>query len=116
MILAGGRIDSWKDCLADGARPEGMKFSGADTLIVSDTESYSTVVEFPSNAGVESATLLAVQKWTRTSQKDSWKLDLHQTIPWSPENKAQGTLRCDCRGCVALTRSPERRTFGGIVG
>jgi hypothetical protein len=32
------------------------------------------------------------------------------------EAKARGTLRCDCRGCVALTRTPERRTFGGMIG
>jgi hypothetical protein len=93
-----------------------MKVSGADTVLVSETEAYSTVIEFPPNAGIDSATLLAVQRWTRDSGESDWKLDLHQTIPWSPEAKAQGTLLCDCRGCVALTRGPERRTFGGIIG
>lgn len=93
-----------------------MKVSGADSVIVSDTEAYTTVIEFPPNTGIDSATLLAIQRWSRSSRDDSWKLDLHQTIPWSPETKAQGKLRCDCRGCVALTRGPERRTFGGIIG
>jgi hypothetical protein len=117
VISAGGRIDSWKDCLVEGARPQGMKISGVDGLIVSDTEAYTTVIEFPANVvGMETATLLAVQKWIRESNQDPWKLYLHQTIPWSPETKAQGTLRCDCRGCVALTRGPERRTLGGLIG
>jgi hypothetical protein len=113
---AGGRTDSWKECLADGARPSGMKVSGADVTVISDTEAYTTIVEFPANTGMDSASLLAVQKWTRDSHKDPWKLQLHQTIPWSLETKAQGTLRCDCRGCVALTRGNERRTFGGVIG
>jgi len=93
-----------------------MKVSGADSVVVSDTEAYTTVVEFPPNAGIDSATLLAQQRWTRPSRNDAWKLELHQTIPWSTETTAQGTLRCDRRGCVALTRAPERRTFGGIIG
>lgn len=93
-----------------------MKVSGADALVVSDTEAYSSVIEFPANTGVDSATLLAVQKWARTSGTADWKLQLHQTIPWNADARAQGTLRCDCRGCVALTRTAERRTFGGIVG
>jgi hypothetical protein len=115
VISAGGRLDSWKDCLADGARPEGMMISGVDSIVLSDTVAYTTVIEFPANAGIDSATLLAVQQWTRQTITDDWKLELHQTIPWSSETRAQGTLRCDCRGCVALTRGPERRTFGGII-
>lgn len=116
VIEGGGRIDSWADCLAEGARPEDMQISGADSFMVSDIEAYTTTIEFPANAGFDSATLLAVQKWTRKSKTDDWKLSLHETIPWCPETKAQGTLRCDCRGCVALTRGPERRTFGGVIG
>lgn len=116
VLESGGRIDSWKECLAEGARPSNMKISGVDATVLSDTEAYTTVVEFPANTGMDSATLLAVQHWTRTSTEKAWTLDLHQTIPWSLEAKAQGTLRCDCRGCVALTRSRERRTFGGVIG
>lgn len=116
VTTAGGRIDSWNNCLAEGARPSDMKVSGADATIFSDTEAYTTVVEFPANTGFDSASLLAVQKWTRDDKNKPWKLQLHQTIPWSLETKAQGTLRCDCRGCVALTRGPERRTFGGVIG
>ena len=95
-----------------------MKVSGADVLVVSDTEAYTTAIEFPVVGGMvdSTATLLAVQTWTRTTDNDDWKLVLHQTIPWSPDAKAQGTLLCDCRGCVALTRGAERRTFGGLIG
>ncbi|CAJ1940026.1 unnamed protein product [Cylindrotheca closterium] len=116
VLNAGGRVDSWTDCLADGARPEGMEVSNAEVIIVSDTEAYTTVIESPANTGLDSATLLAVQEWTRSSSEKKWELALHQTIPWDAANKAQGTLRCDCRGCVALTRTPERQTFGGLIG
>ena len=121
VLEAGGRIDGWESCLADGARPEGMQLSGRDVLVVSDTVAYSSVVEFPANlaAGV-TGSLLAIQQWTKTKAEDgttSWRLQLHQTIPWSQEAPAQGTLLCDCRGCVALTRSNDnRRTFGGLIG
>lgn len=93
-----------------------MDVSGGDAIIISDTEAWSTAIEFPADTGVDTATLLAVQQWTREKANDEWKLQLHQTIPWTAESRAQGTLRCDCRGCVALTREPERRTFGGMIG
>jgi hypothetical protein len=114
VLEAGGRLDVWTSCLEDGARPAGMLTSGRDAVLVSETEAWSTVIEFP--LGMDAATLLAVQHWVRASTKEPWKLRLHQTIPWTPDNRAQGTLRCDCRGCVALTRSVERRTFGGLIG
>ncbi len=118
VINAGGRIDSWKDCLLEGARPEGMRVANSDACIISETEAYSTIIEFPINTGIDTATLLAVQKWVRSSKDGEWKLQLHQTIPWSRDSRAQGTLRCDCRGCVALTRSSaaEQSTFGGLIG
>ena len=116
VIDMGGRIDSWKDCLAEGARPSEMQVSGADATVYSDTEAYTTCIEFPANTGMDSASLLAVQRFVRANKNEPWKLDLHQTIPWNLETKAQGTLQCDCRGCVALTRGNERRTFGGIIG
>ena len=109
VIDMGGRIDPWKDCLAEGARPSEMQISGADVTIVSDTEAYTTCIEFPANTGMDSASLLAVQRFIRADKNEPWKLDLHQTIPWNLEAKAQGTLQCDCRGCVALTRRKERR-------
>jgi len=116
VIGLGGRIDPWKDCLAEGARPSDMKVSGVDVTILSEAEAYTTCVEFPANTGMDSASLLAVQRFKRADKNEPWKLDLHQTIPWNLETKAQGTLQCDCRGCVALTRGKERRTFGGIIG
>jgi hypothetical protein len=80
---------------------------------------YSTCIEFPSNAGYSDpfgGSLLAMQRWSKANPEENWKLEFHQTIPWSPDSRAGGTLRCDCRGCVALTRGPERRTFGGLIG
>lgn len=118
VVKAGGRIDNWDSCLEVEARPEGMQVSGSDATVVSATEAYSTSIEFPANASTEgmTATLLAVQQWKRASANDDWKLVVHQTIPWTSEARAQGTLRCDCRGCVALTREREQRTFGGMIG
>ena len=114
VISDGGRIDNWDACLEDGARPEDMQISGSDALIVSPDVAYSTAIEFPPNADIDSATLLAVQRWQK--EGDDWKLSLHQTIPWSPASKAGGTLLCSCKGCVALTRKKDKRTRGGIVG
>lgn len=56
-----------------------MKVSGSDALVVSDSEAYSTVIEFPANTGIDSATLLAVQKWGQPLSSKEWKLELHQT-------------------------------------
>ena len=102
-----------------------MKTSGSDFLIVSPTLAYSTCIEFPvvsgggyDNASAFGATLLAVQRWTKDDDDNDneWKLEYHSTIPWSADSRAGGMLRCDCRGCVALTRGPEKRTFGGLIG
>jgi hypothetical protein len=97
-----------------------MSTSSSDVLLISPTKAYSTCIEFPVNTGGYSdpsgATLLAVQEWARSNEKEEWKLTLHQTIPWSPDTRAGGTLRCDGRGCVALTRGEEKRTFGGLIG
>lgn len=111
VVAGGGRIDDWVQCLKEGARPSDMIASGSDVLILSPDEAFSTTVEFPSNAGIDGATLLACQKWK--IEDGDWKLQLHQTIPWSPDSRAGGTLLCDSRGCVALTRGRERT--GGIV-
>lgn len=94
-----------------------MVISGSDVYISSETLAYSTCIEFPQNAGMDGATLLAVQRWGReNAEGKEWKLELHQTIPWSSGSRAGGTLRCDCRGCVALARTPDQRTFGGLIG
>lgn len=116
VIDGGGSIDGWETCLEDGARPSGMQFSGSDVLLVSDTEAYSTAIEFPSVAGFDTASLLAVQKWGRSAAGGQWKLQLHQTIPWGPDSKAGATLRCDCRGCTALASGPMRQwNFRGMI-
>lgn len=118
VFESGGRLDDWDSCLRDGARPEGMRLSGGEATVVSETQAFSTIIEFPDDAFAQgmTATLLAVQQWYRASPEHRWKLALHQTIPWTPDAPAQGTLRCDCRGCVALTRGAQKRTFGGIIG
>lgn len=116
VVNGGGRIDDWSMCLEPGARPAGMIISGSDVWLASNTLAYSTCVEFPSNAGIDGATLLAVQRWGRETEDSDWTLELHQTIPWSAGSRAGGTLRCDCRGCVALSRSQDKRTFGGLIG
>jgi len=118
VLEGGGRLDGWPQCLAPGARPAGMVTSGADVWVASDAVAYSTCVEFPPDAGVEGATLLAVQRWRRRGETadEDWELELHQTIPWSAGRKAGGTLRCDGRGCVALASAADRRTFGGLIG
>ena len=115
VVNEGGRLDEWKSCLVEDARPAGMKMGDADVVVASDTLAYSTIIEFPVTPGLEEATLLAVQTWKRANKHDEWKLELHQTIPWSSDVPAGGILLCDCRGCVALTRGPARRTFGGLV-
>lgn len=115
VVSAGGRLDSWNFCLADGARPSGMVISGSDSVLISDNTAYSTCIEFPDVEGFDTATLLAVQKWSREKCSDSWELTWHQTIPWSPDAKAGGTLRCDCRGCVSLVRQTDRKTFGWVL-
>ncbi len=98
-----------------------MKTGGSDFLVISPSVAYSTCIEFPvlsggyDNVSAFGATLLAVQRWER-KEDGEWKLAYHSTIPWSADNRAGGMLRCDCRGCVALTRGPEKRTFGGLIG
>jgi len=116
VINGGGRIDGWDKCLEPDARPAGMKIASSDVYLANELIAYSTCVEFPSNAGIDGATLLAIQRWGRETETDDWKLELHQTIPWSVGSRAGGTLRCDCRGCVALARGQEKRTFGGLIG
>lgn len=120
VMNMGGRLDSWKFCLEDGARPEGMKIGNPDVTFVSDTRAFSTAVEFPVADGLTDARLLAVQEWEKQSSEDSkdseWKMVQHQTIPWTTDVAAGGTLICDCRGCVSLVRGNQRRTFGGLIG
>ena len=97
-----------------------MKTSGSDVLILSPTTLYSTTIEFPVASDQYGASigreLLAVQRWGRAAAGDEWKMEYHQTIPWSADTKAGGTLRCDGRGCVALTSQTETRLSGRRLG
>jgi len=121
VLDSGGRVDNWQSCLAEGARPANMKTSGSDVLILSPTMAYSTTIEFPVSAGGYGSVgneLLAVQRWGRADGVDGgdWKMEFHQTIPWAADSKAGGTLRCDGRGCVALTSVKETRQSGRKIG
>jgi len=111
VVEAGGRLDDWKACLAEGDRPAGMKVADADVTPVTAITAYFTCIEFP--AAMEGATLLAVQEWVLCD--GMWRLAKHETIPWA-DRSAAGILICDCRGCVSLVRTAEKRTFGGLLG
>ena len=113
VVDAGGRLDSWDNCLAEGARPSGMIISDADAVVISKDLAFSTCVEFPTVDDFDTATLLAIQEWRKSGTSNEWLLSVHQTIPWSIDSKAGGTLRCDCRGCVSLIRQSRRpKSFG----
>ena len=113
VVDAGGRLDSWGNCLAEGARPSGMIISDADAVVISKDLAFSTCVEFPTVDDFDTATLLAIQEWRKSGTSNEWLLSVHQTIPWSIDSKAGGTLRCDCRGCVSLIRQSRRpKSFG----
>jgi len=112
VVKDGGRLDAWKDCLADGARPEGLTVSDPDVTIVSDSLAFSTAIE-SADSEFSGTTLLAVQRWEKDAigdgeddaERSEWKLAKHQTIPWTEQSSAGGMLLCDGRGCVSLVRS-----------
>jgi len=116
----GGRIDNWQSCLAEGARPAEMKTASSDVLLSSPTVAYSTTIEFPATNAYGASSfgneLLAIQRWGRAEEGEAWKMEYHQTIPWTADSKAGGTLRCDGRGCVALTSQTETRLSGRRIG
>jgi hypothetical protein len=121
IIQQGGRLDPWDICLLADAKPTGMTISDCEVIpilrndkVIDHTDTitdvaYTTCIEFPVDTymGGVIPTLLAVQKWKKDSNMPDkeWKLVQHQTIPWTNERAAGGTLICDCRGCVALVRS-----------
>ena len=114
-LAAGGRLDPWSNQLRDGMRPEGMRATDRDAIVLSDTEAWSTAVERPAEGG----TLLATQRWRRDADGGEWRLATHRTIPWDADGgTAIVTLRCDGRGCVALGReinTREKLSSGGAV-
>jgi hypothetical protein len=112
VLQQGGRLDAWETCLMPDAKPSGMIISDQEVTVLGDgTTAYTTCIEFPVDTyrggGSTLPTLLAVQKWKRVqpSSPSEWKLVVHQTIPWTSDRPAGGTLLCDSRGCVALVRS-----------
>ena len=121
IIQQGGRLDPWDVCLLADAKPTGMTISDREVIRLSgdnEATAYTTCIEFPVDTymGGVIPTLLAVQKWkqmtttTTASDTEEWKLVQHQTIPWTSERAAGGTLICDGRGCVALVRSTTSTT------
>jgi len=117
VLNNGGRIDTWETCLEEGARPSNMKTFDSDVLLLSNNEAYTTVIECPDNnvATFTKPTLLAMQRWTKVDNE--WKLQLHQTIPWTFDgNFGSGTLICDCRGCTALVKEQRPKwSFNGML-
>ena len=100
IIDTGGGLDTWAVNLQDGARPENLSIFDSDVFIdESETSAYSTNVESMDGAF---STLLALQRWIL--EDGDWKLLEHSTIPWTVDSAAAGTLKCDRRGCVALTK------------
>jgi hypothetical protein len=132
VIQQGGRLDEWDKCLMVDAKPTGMTISDREVIQIPTDDpnvqtAYTTCIEFPVDTylGGVTPTLLAVQKWKKATVTDTtattmtnasdveWKLVQHQTIPWTNEGIAGGTLICDCRGCVALVRTSSSSTASG---
>jgi hypothetical protein len=93
-----------------------MRATDRDALLFPDglileglfPEAWTTAVERPADGG----TLLATQgwRWHDAGVGGEWRLVLHRTIPWDAGGgTAVATLRCDCRGCVALARQINTR-------
>jgi len=124
VIAASGQLDPWASQLKESSRPAGMRATDCDALLFPDggglfqgdasfsdgllPEAWTTAVERPAAGG----TLLATQgwRWQPAGSAGEWRLVLHRTIPWDAGGgTAVATLRCDCRGCVALARQINTR-------
>eukprot|EP00667_Euglena_gracilis_P008149 EG_transcript_8247 len=92
----GARMDGWETLLREDRRPPGMAPTDADVLVEADA-AWVTAVEALPGGG----TLLATQRFQRTA--DGWALIRHRTVPWGKVAAAPAVLRCDGRGCVALS-------------
>ncbi|KAJ1617643.1 hypothetical protein T492DRAFT_1098272 [Pavlovales sp. CCMP2436] len=114
------RLDGWAAVLADGAT-RGLRSGGQSAVVLAGTfpgdsgpleEALTTALEYPAPraSGPPPPTLLAVQRWRRsTGTEGEWLLVSHRTIPYNFRMGAMATLHCDCRGCVAFNReSPAR--------
>ncbi len=101
ILLQGGRIDTWKTCLSEGARPDAIVPCLCDSIVDGDV-AWTTNVELLDQGRGQS--LLATQAWRKDATSGDWKLISHSTIPWTIESEAGGALRCDRRGCAAIVR------------
>lgn len=102
VLADGGRADPWSRCLADGARPSSLSAGAFDCLVSPDGLSATTSNVEATDPLSPGQTLLAVQEWEKG--EGGWEIRSHETVPWTCEAPANGMLRCDARGCVALTR------------
>lgn len=131
VVAAAGQLDPWASQLKESSRPAGMRatdcdallfpdgctlfpdglFSDGDNGLFADGVAWTTTVERPAAGG----TLLATQGWRWQAggagpEGGEWRLVVHRTIPWDAGGgTAVATLRCDCRGCVALARQINTR-------
>jgi len=99
IVAEGGRLDGWDFCLADANRPKQLRTGSRDAVLLSDGTALSTCLEFPDQSGLS---MLATQRWSR--EDGLWKLVAHKTIVYMYNRSAGGLLRCDSRGCAALTK------------
>ena len=102
VLADGGRADPWSRCLADGARPSSLSAGAFDCIVSPDGLSATTSNVEATDPLSPGQTLLAVQEWEKG--EGGWEIRSHETVPWTCEAPANGMLRCDGRGCVALTR------------
>jgi len=100
VVAEGGRLDNWEFCLKEGQRPDGMKIGSRDAVVYADGTATSTCIEFPAPG----LSMLATQKWAK-KEASGWLMTSHRTIVYTYNAKAGGLLRCDNRGCAALTKS-----------
>ena len=108
--VAAGTVISSPDAIILETGSDGDGLDGPDGTI---ELYYSTCIEFPS--GARGPSLLATQEWVK-DEAGAFRLSLHRTIPYSAGRGAGGLLRCDCRGCVALLATSDRKTWGGVFG
>lgn len=104
-LAAGARLDPWTSQLKDGARPSDLLVGDGDEADFGLTATTTAIEETGPGQ-----TLLATQKWAREDDTGApWRLVSHETIPFAPGTTAGAVLKCDARGCVALTRAQQGR-------
>lgn len=101
ILRLGGRLDPWDFCLEGDNAPRSLVIGNGDCVVTAEDTAVSTCIEFPT--GRTGLSMLATQRWRR-DEDGRWRLRSHRTIPFSYQQSAGGLLRCDNRGCAALTK------------